>query len=102
MTNPALVAHLRALGKGEIQPLDKHQGICFEVLVRFGPERQRIKALFSSWPKFSGCQKWPVPHPECDAVFAAVSSNNLWADDDYGNNRRELCLWLADQLEVEG
>jgi hypothetical protein len=52
------------------------------------------------WPNYSDNWEYAVPHPTLkpDEAYNTVE---LWADDEYGDNRRELCLWLADQLKEE-
>lgn len=105
MDNQELAQHLRDLGNGVIKPRHTSEGICRELQIlvnedRISP-RQRIyiSILMRGWPKHSGSLTYPVRHSWLISETAYHDTNNLWDNDEYGNNRRELCIWLADELE---
>lgn len=106
-SNKELAAHLRALGTGEKRLMCRQHGICGELhhLVYLGHisnfTRLAVTQLMRGWPKASGSYLFPVPHPNLDPADAFLELRDLWADDEYGDNRRELCRWLADRLEKE-
>ena len=93
--------HLRKLGSIELKAMHPGLGICFEVqrLVSY-QNTVFIVRLMGKWPKATGTAGYPVPHPELSPPHAFLSVN-LWAADEYGDNRRELCLWLADEIEAQ-
>lgn len=95
----AIVEHLRKLGRGDIKPEEPAFGICYEL--RMKKWVPNYKAHFFNWPKFSGHLQYPVCHESMSAQDAFDSIPNLWCDDSYGDDRRELCLFLADQIEKE-
>lgn len=108
--NKALIEHLRGLGTGEITPLwGGAFGICDELvnLHKRGcissSEMQHCSRLMQDWPEFSGDPEFPVPSADSqlNEEGAFLDSENLWSGK-YGDNRKQLCLWLADQLEKEG
>ena len=66
--------------------------------------RREVKALcydMENWPKFSRNFWYPVPHPSIQSAESAYCTKLRWANDEYGDNRQELCLWLADRLEQD-
>lgn len=98
-----LSKHLRKLGTGEVLPVEADCGICYELermLPTYKGVRHVIK-LMQSWPEYSGDEDYPVPHFMLPASDAYHYVDDLWGDDEYGNARRRLCTWLADQLEVD-
>jgi len=101
-----LILHLIRLGDGTDQPSDKRLGICNEL------QEWAIKPLYSrrdwdyvswlmvdpvilAWPKHTCDRAYPVPCPYLDEYFAFNHRRDLWADDEYGDNRRELCHYVA-------
>lgn len=109
MLKQRLIEHLRRLGNGAM-PSQKSEGICLEVheflhenihvnqiqiIVSY---KKQVAVAMQTWPKRSSSTTYPVPHPS-KAAYAAYMQDNIWGNDEYGNNRRELCLWIADQLE---
>ena len=96
-----VVEHLRKLGNKEIKPKDADYGICAEMeeMMSFTAQ-MAISRLMSAWPLVSDRLAYPVPHPYMSAVKAFYFySDDIWADDEYGDNRRALCLWLADEID---
>lgn len=105
-----IISHLRKLGKGEILPRSNVSGICADLKTVFNADIcWEVRKLIPAWPKYSGCYAFPIPAPkghegdESDAYidYNKDSSSSIWQDDEYGDNRRELCLFLADCLEAE-
>jgi len=101
-----LIEYLTSLGTGEIKPKSTEYGICHSINYEFCNSDaynylEKISKLWVYWPKYSGSKLYPVGidskkyYPD----YLFVNVENLWGDDEYGNNRRELCLWLAEQLE---
>lgn len=60
-----------------------------------------VNILMAQWPKHSGDDLYPVPHPTmspCDA-WCDVNNTDRWdPETEYGRNRRELCAYLATRL----
>ena len=93
--------HLRELGTGAIAPTDPRNGICREIESLANKFQMQLDVAFTfrSWPLFSGSAVFPVPHPVFEPLRAFSIVLNKWADDEYGDNRRALCLHIADELE---
>ena len=91
-----IVEHLRKLGRGEVELVDWEFGICKELSAMFHYEIP--KKYFEAWGKYSGDKIFPVPHETLEPS-EAFDLPDLWADDQYGNDRRELCLHLAECIE---
>lgn len=101
MNKRKLIKHLKSLGGGEIQPHHTTRGLCAE-LWHVGTNdilRYATRHLMTQWPKFSGDFNYPVPHP-CMSPREAFNTMPHWRCDEYGNARRELCLWLAEYLTL--
>ncbi len=105
-----IIDHLRKLGKGEILPDNDHTGICNDLAKVFNRGISwDVTKLASKWPKYSGSENFPIPTPSYfdggeDIAYLCYDNNSsmsMWQDDEYGDNRRELCLFLADCLEKE-
>jgi len=95
----ALANHLEKLGKGTIEPIHKCCGLCSEIMDLFGVEAYlKIKHLSPLWTRYSGHPLFPVPHPTITNPSIAYSSILKWGDNQYGNSRRELCLFLAETI----
>ena len=68
-----------------------------------------LKRKVKHWHKYSGNIAYPIctkhNDPEydsnCDSEFEYCTNINKWADNDYGNARRELLQFLIDDLEVK-
>lgn len=95
-----LAEHLRKLSSGAVQPKEPGNGLCFEIR-RFelcsGSLGNEVIDEMPHWPAGTGGDCHPVPHPDQASYY---SVENKWAADEYGDNRRELCAWLAEQLEA--
>jgi len=87
----AVIVHLRALGKGDIEPAHGSLGICWNLSEFISDDRgyDIVEFYSSSWPKFSGDKECPIDEP--------CGIDNLWDN----NDRRELCLFLASCLEED-
>lgn len=105
-----IIKALRGWGSGQEEPF-VHYGICGNLADRRPLSHATIENLiqeaFRSWPKFSGCQSYPVPDPKALSnvfaarrIYSAHQNFNLWEDSPYGNLRRELCIHVADWLEA--
>ena len=92
---------LRDLGTGVRKPAKTRRGACWALMSFFSYKRsyKTIEQLAPTWPEFSGNIEYPVPHPTLDPEKAYVVRKQLWRNDAYGNARRRLCLFLADELE---
>lgn len=103
----AAIDLLRALGTGAAYPRNTIYGICAEIkrlegacLITQNAVEHICDHMMQLWPKYSGNRIYPVPHPTKTPVKAFIHTDNLWIGK-YGALRKELCLWLADQLEAE-
>ena len=104
-----MVAYLRCLGNGGY-PKYSNKGICGNILKKF--EKSMITEVFEDYyntvgkyEKFSGHVYYPVTindiyDPE-NLYDCAIMNGDLWKGD-YGKERREFALYLADELEKEG
>lgn len=101
---PTLQEHLLALSTGAVQPEAPHLGICYELYRRRYFESPALAELWvgnnlTDWPKFSGRRLYPIPSQD-GAHWAFKNSNNLWADDQYGDDRRKACAYLAGKCDA--
>jgi hypothetical protein len=93
-----IASHLFGLANKRINPTE-HEGVCGNLAKFFkgGPSKFKIISYLSiGWPKHSLDDFYPVPH-----VYGAKNAfmiYRLWGDDDYGNDRRELCDFIACKL----
>ena len=89
---------LRDLGTGKRRPKCSAEGLCVEMCAF-----RMVSDLAPKWSEYSGNNEYPVPHPTLDPYDAFWSRKQLWRNDAYGDARRRLCLFLADELErLEG
>ena len=94
-----LKRHLRKLGNNKINPTVPGMGICCEIELKYGTKTlKQVKLLFRQWPEFSGRKVFPVPHPTLGPSVAFLTQNPLWGNDEYGDARRRLCKFIADNL----
>ncbi|QIB67147.1 hypothetical protein [Kineobactrum salinum] len=75
-------------------------GICHHLQHRFGPDSSTVvTALMHHWPLYSGNPDFPAPHPRADAGVAFhYNGIDKWQET-YGENRRDLCEFLAAMLD---
>ena len=99
--------HLRQLGNREAEPDDDRYGICEELKVAFGVKwtvDARFKLVHELRP-FEWLTRSSVyligGVKEFHRTDDDDNDGSLWADDEWGNKRRRLCLWLADNLKIE-
>jgi hypothetical protein len=85
----------------------KHGGICSLIInymvidqVETTNINKVLRHLFKQWPKFSGDEHCPVPHLTAKPA-SAFRFYKRWADDTYGNNRRELLDFMIGYVERE-
>lgn len=57
-----------------------------------------IYEVAREWPRHSGDDTYPVPHPWMEAEEGFDSCGALWAGVDYGGSRRELLDYLIEEL----
>ena len=83
--------------------IDRNHGIC-ENLHLFCIEHDIplngfafVRIVSPLWPKFSRNTVFPVPFQKWVAVYAYCCIP-LW-EGEYGKNRKELCMFLANQLQ---
>ncbi len=98
-----LAEHLRKLGTKEIEPIDERWGICTEIGFKFQLLdiflNKQLLSLMYKWPKASGNFFYPVVDSCFDSPKSAlVHTSNCWSLSPYGDDRRELCIWLSKQL----
>ena len=95
----AVIKHLEQLGKGATVPKDITEGICMEIKQAFGSSAMmEVMSLIPDWPKYSGNKLFPIPCPyDGDAKLRYLRTKNLWYNR-YGNLRKNLCMFLAEQL----
>ena len=91
------IKELEYLGNGG-EPKYTNLGICGNVCESI--TILKLQELWVHWPEYSGMSLYPVPHPKYDSHLGLLKTHNVW-EGEYGNNRRKLCLWLADELEKE-
>lgn len=60
-----------------------------------------MKDLMNKWPKHSGSNIYPVPHPHMSsgAAFYDSSPEDMWDPDsgEYARNRWELLNWMIEE-----
>lgn len=93
-----LIHYLTLLGKNQITPINLDEGICEEVRIY---SSLNLQPFFISWPLYSGNSGFPVPHPNMGSSTAFHCVENLWRDNEYGDNRRSLCLHIAKCLKKQ-
>jgi len=106
MIDQEVIDHLRALSTGDVQPMDPKTGVCHEMSSVFDIDLSDVD--YTDWPKWSGLWGHPVPASNdygrrggyLTAITAYQSTTTPnWAADEYGDNRREFCAFLADQFD---
>ena len=98
-----LIDHLEKLGKGEIPPSRSCYGICTELVAvgGLGNMTRFVACRSKGWAHHSGNDYYPVPHPEWPyrpLKGFVDAGQSRWTDDEYGDLRRGLCLYLAQSL----
>ena len=94
-----LIDHLYALADGSVKPKEANQGLCRETDSLFPDHVRTVTRLFRYWSKYTGNIFYPVPHNSMCHYSAFETLDKLWTDDQYGDNRRDLCRFCAQQLE---
>lgn len=62
--------------------------------------RSMFRFIAKMWPKYSGYETYPVPHPELPAAEAYYQIRDIWdPETTYVKNRRELLAWSIQYLE---
>ncbi len=83
-------------GDRSFRDMHSEIGVCSKALVS---KYSREYSFY--WHKCSGLFAFPVPH-ESMPPNEAFDLCRLWANDQYGDDRREYCAFLADCLERRG
>ena len=80
---------------------DTVEGICslFNSISSTHRYTSYLERFIRKWPKFSGNSLYPVPCPELEESEAFLYA--CWDNDRYGDNRRELCKYLADKIQED-
>ena len=90
---------LDGLADGTVDPPYRKRGICAYLLFYAIDDALccKVKNLMTEWPDGSGSRIYPVPHPKLSSRNAYYSERDLWSGE-YGENRRNLCRYLAKRL----
>jgi hypothetical protein len=95
-----IIEHLRKLGRREIEPINTTAGICEELRDLFKVAYYHTINTAKKWLWHSGDSGFPVPSPGKDPEDKYFDTPDKWSGS-YGERRRELCLFLADEWEKE-
>ena len=87
-------AYLYQLGTEEVEPLRSWQGICWHLNRVTGITIHLSSDVWDDWPHYSGIRAYPLPGGE----EAFIENGDLWHGEQ-GKLRRDLCLFLADNLK---
>lgn len=90
---------LTAVANKEVEPPYSGAGICYMVTRNNARHYSLVKEIIAAWPKHSGNRLFPIPHADYPAGIAYVEIHNLWDNTDYGNLRRELCWYIAEEIK---
>ncbi len=108
-----LQKYLKGIGEGTIQPIEIEVGLCSNLQTwlqdYYWEERlendldiediaMKLIDKMMKWDKATGTTGYIIPHPRLNPE-TAYNDLPLWNQDAYGNNRRELCLWLSNNLD---
>lgn len=100
MNKLVVIEYLEGLSDGSIEPSLPGVGTCTNLTQKFGYQAvDQFSKLSIEWEKFSGDKTFPVPHPEMTSENAYYHVN-LWTGE-YGDNRRELCAFVAKRMREE-
>ena len=94
-----LIEYLEALGNGSLQPHNSIEGVCSSVhnefihAFNFG---DLYKDFIDQWEHFSGSEDYPVPGGKHGFFTIALKWEN-----EQGEYRRDLCLFVARKLREE-
>jgi hypothetical protein len=75
------------------QPLSEFRGLCCTVFCYISCGV--LEAIFSTWPKFSGDLRYPVPstlegNPNPETAYQVARKNGTMLEGEYGTMRKEL------------
>jgi len=83
-------------------PILKEKGLCAHIMFYLSGRDYLCDRLMTRWPKYSGDEAYPVPHPTMpprEAYFDA-DADDVWDKaTEYGCNRWDLLDWLILQFE---
>lgn len=98
---PEVISHLRKLGNAETAPKYRGEGLCCEMEERF-PDMPSLFVIVdcTGYSFFSGNDVYPVKHPFFidNPGHSFHVTNNHW-EGEYGDRRKKLCLYIANELE---
>ena len=81
--------------KAALEVIRKNRGPLEAICILLpGPSlKLEFLELIKAWPKHSGNDKFPIPHPSSTARDAFIAADDMWAGT-YGQNRLEAVNWL--------
>lgn len=105
-----LITKLREWGNGESLPENSVSGICRNIYSFYGSDK--ALELMVKWPlavKGAEVGQFIIPMNRGDdsetgaeAAYCIIHDKKyMWVEGEYAELRRELCLWLADELEKD-
>ena len=92
--------YLYSLADGE-DPELLDEGLCHNITEKFGTTF--FSCVWKDWDEYSGSEVYPVPcmgSKAARAYEAASLRNALWVGK-YGDTRRRMCRWLADNMKED-
>ena len=100
----AAIEALRELsGTGPLDIDYCENGICICLVYLYDISDLYVQDIMKralKWPSYSGNALFPVPHPKKTPNRGYMEESNVWKGE-YGELRKELAAWLADELEKE-
>lgn len=106
MNKQKLIKHLRALANYEVEPVESAYGLCWEIecgIDYASPYLCLVEIIIRDWPRHSGSHSFPIgiATHRLSALyyFPERYGFTMWGHDEYGRARRELCGYVADELE---
>lgn len=95
-----LIRLLEDIGNEIVIPARPMFGLCFFIKKIDRSSIERCTRLMAEWPEGTGSIDYPVPHPEMDSREAYEDAYVIdMYQGQYGQNRRDLALYLAEELE---
>ena len=105
--NDVAIDFLRCIANGA-KPLEYWNGLCWNLTraLREAGVADNISGypfihMYAPlWPEYSGNPDYPVPCQDADDAYSAYYEVDLWVGE-YGEARRRLAGFVADELEKE-
>jgi hypothetical protein len=94
-----MIDYVRGLGDGTIRPRFKYTGLCQNFKDKVGASLYDL-VDFTKYPNFSGSISYPIKsfNKRCTHEGYYESDVSKWTGK-YGKERKQFCLWVADELE---